>query len=158
MAFEKMGAFTFNHTRQPDELNSPADEVKKNFDSRGNELKTALNKIVDLLNSTVDGFSGADNVGATGKNGLTGTTVQALIDELKTLVDVKETPNGALEKANAAEVGAKNYAKSIVNAHIDNHIIPHEYIDTGTNPDFVGLVYALIIKDGTLYLEVLEND
>ena len=110
MAFEKMGAFTFNHTRQPDELNSPADEVKKNFDSRGNELKTALNKIVDLLNSTVDGSGGADNVGATAVDGLTGKTVQTILEEIKTLVDTKETPTGAQTKANTAESSAKTYA------------------------------------------------
>jgi len=110
MAFEKMGAFTFNHAEQPDELNVAADIAKANFDSRANELKTVLNKVVDLLNATTDGASGADNVGATAVDGLTGTTVQTILEELKTLVDAKETPTGAQAKANTAEEQAKTYA------------------------------------------------
>jgi hypothetical protein len=110
MAFEKMGIFTFNHAEQPDELNVAADIAKANFDSRANELKTVLNKVVDLLNATTDGASGADNVGATAVDGLTGTTVQTILEELKTLVDAKETPTGAQAKANTAEEQAKTYA------------------------------------------------
>ena len=89
MAFEKMGNFSFNHANQADELNLPADEAKAKFDSRANELKTAFNKVVDLLNATTDGASGADNVGATAIDGVTGTTVQAQMESMKGLVDGK---------------------------------------------------------------------
>ncbi len=87
MAFEKMGIFTFNHADQADELNLPADTAKQKFDSRASELKTAINKVVDLLNATTDGASGADNVGATAISGVTGTTVQAQMKSMKGLVD-----------------------------------------------------------------------
>ena len=89
MAFEKMGNFSFNHANQADELNLPADEAKAKFDSRANELKTAFNKVVDLLNATTDGASGADNVGATAIDGVTGTTVQTQMESMKGLVDGK---------------------------------------------------------------------
>jgi len=89
LAFEKMGNFSFNHANQADELNLPADEAKAKFDSRANELKTAFNKVVDLLNATTDGASGADNVGATAIDGVTGTTVQAQMESMKGLVDGK---------------------------------------------------------------------
>ena len=93
MAFEKMGNFTFNHADQADELNLPADTAKQKFDSRANELKTAFNKAVDLLNSTTAGNSGADNVGATAIDGVTGTTVQAQMKSMKGLVDGKAASN-----------------------------------------------------------------
>lgn len=89
MAFEKMGSFTFNHADQADELNLAADTVKQKFDSRASELKTAINKVVDLLNATTDGASGADNVGAAAISGVTGTTVQAQMKSMKGLVDGK---------------------------------------------------------------------
>jgi hypothetical protein len=89
MAFTKMGDFTFNHIDQPDELNIPADSAKEKFDSRAEELKTALNNAIDLLSSVTDGNSGADNVGATAIDDLTGENVQALLESLKTLVDGK---------------------------------------------------------------------
>ena len=89
MAFEKMGSFTFNHADQADELNLAADTAKQKFDSRASELKTAINKVVDLLNATTDGASGADNVGATAISGVTGTTVQAQMKSMKGLVDGK---------------------------------------------------------------------
>lgn len=89
MAFKKMGAFSFNHADQSDELNVPADIAKSNFDSRANELKDALNITIDLLNSTADGNSGADNVGATAISGVTGTSVQAQMESMKGLVDGK---------------------------------------------------------------------
>ncbi len=89
MAFEKMGSFTFNHADQADELNLAADTAKQKFDSRASELKTAINKVVDLLNATTDGASGADNVGAMAISGVTGTSVQAQMESMKGLVDGK---------------------------------------------------------------------
>jgi len=94
MAFEKMGTFSFNHINQPDELNLPADDTKAKFDSRANELKIALNKVVDLLNATTDGASGADNVGMTPISGLgAASNVQAVVEALITRLNA--TTDGA---------------------------------------------------------------
>ena len=62
MAFTPMGDFTFNHTDNIDKPNKAASLNKSEFDSRGAELKTALNAVVALLNAVTDGASGADNV------------------------------------------------------------------------------------------------
>jgi hypothetical protein len=83
MALQKMGNFTFNHVNQTDELGLTADEAKEKFDSRGEELKTALNNAVDALNATADGNSGADNVGATAVEGWPGSSVQAILESAK---------------------------------------------------------------------------
>jgi hypothetical protein len=83
MALQKMGNFTFNHVNQTDELGLTADEAKEKFDSRGEELKTALNNAVDALNATADGNSGADNVGATPVEGWPGSSVQAILESAK---------------------------------------------------------------------------
>jgi hypothetical protein len=83
MAFQKMGNFTFKHVDQTDELGLTADEAKEKFDSRGEELKTALNNAVDALNATADGNSGADNVGATAVEGWPGSSVQAILESAK---------------------------------------------------------------------------
>lgn len=83
MAFQKMGNFTFKHIDQTDELGLTADEAKEKFDSRGEELKTALNNAVDALNATADGNSGADNVGATAVEGWPGSSVQAILESAK---------------------------------------------------------------------------
>lgn len=82
-----MGDFTFNHVAQQDDLykSMSAEQIKQAFDSRGNELKTVVNNLIDALQAT----TGAGNIGATTIEGLTGTTVQSLIESLKTLVDGK---------------------------------------------------------------------
>jgi hypothetical protein len=89
MPLQKMGAFSFNHTEAPDDLNSiyTATEIKEKWDSRANELRTTINTVIDALSSTVDGDSGANGVKATTINGLEGTDLQTLIESLKSFVD-----------------------------------------------------------------------
>jgi parallel beta-helix repeat protein len=53
LAFTKMSDFTFKHVNQPDNATVPANTAKANFDSRGNELRTALNNLIDELNSKI---------------------------------------------------------------------------------------------------------
>ena len=93
MPLEKMGNFSFDHTNQQDDLYKVMDaqEVKEAFDSRGNELKAVLNKLIDQLGSVADGNSGADNVKMTPIDGLDGNTAQALAEDLKKYVDSIKT-------------------------------------------------------------------
>ena len=104
MAFTKMGNFTFNHAEQPDKLNLPAAETKAKFDSRANELKTAFNAAVDLLNATAAGDSGADNVGAAAIDGIEGASVQAQMVGMKGYVDAHKA-----ETANSTTVHGLRY-------------------------------------------------
>jgi hypothetical protein len=89
MPLQQMNDFTFKHSEQVDALYKvlSSTEIKQKFDSRGVELRDFINSLVTQLNSTTDGDSGADNIGATAVAGLSGTTVQAILEELKTFID-----------------------------------------------------------------------
>ena len=91
MAITSMGSFTFDYTIQPDDQNSvySATQVKEKFNSRGDELRTFLNGLVDIFNSTADGSSGADNIAMTPISGITAAanTTQAIAEALKTYAD-----------------------------------------------------------------------
>lgn len=85
MPFTKMGTFTFDHTNQQDDLYKAksAAEIKAAFDSRGNELKTTINNLIDALQAT----TGAGNIGTAPIVGVGGTTVQSMLESLKTLIN-----------------------------------------------------------------------
>lgn len=95
MPLTKQGNFTFNHVDQQDDLykSKSALEIKQAFDSRANELKTTLNDLIDSLTSFTDGNSGADNIGATAIQDLTGNTVQSIIKNLRDIL--KSVTSGA---------------------------------------------------------------
>src|SRR6187455_2462591 len=68
-----------------------AAQLKAKFDLAATLLKTYLNSThLTELASVTDGSSGADNIGATAISGLTGATVQTLLESIKTLLDLKE--------------------------------------------------------------------
>lgn len=52
-----------------------------------NKVKDIINRIVEILKSTADGYSGADFISATNIAGLEGVTVQALLESLKKFID-----------------------------------------------------------------------
>lgn len=80
-----MGNFSFNHSDQQDDLYKvySAQEIKQFFDSRGEELKQALNSLITVLQQTVNGDSGADNIKATPISDLSGNTVQAILQSIR---------------------------------------------------------------------------
>ena len=66
-----------------------AEALKAAFDSNANEIKPALNGLIDDL----AGIGGAAYIGIQTIAGLTGTTVQAALEALKALIDALETPD-----------------------------------------------------------------
>lgn len=86
---DKLLSFTKKVQDLADKPNSTmsAAEVKAQFDAAPDELRLAFNQLIDDLQSVVDGDSGADNIGASAITGLTGTTVQSLLESLKGLDD-----------------------------------------------------------------------
>lgn len=69
-------------------------QLQAKFDEASNLIKTYLNStLLNELSSTVDGSSGADNIGATAINDLTGTTIQALLESLRN--NLKSTVDGS---------------------------------------------------------------
>jgi hypothetical protein len=80
-----------------------AAQLKAKFDEGGTALKTYINDtLIPALESTTDGSSGADQIGATAITELTGTTVQSLLESLKTYIDnaiLGAIPNGSITDA-----------------------------------------------------------
>lgn len=89
MPLDKLLSFTKKVQDLADKPNATmtAAQVKAQFDAAPDELRLAFNALIDDLSSVVDGDSGADNVGATTIVGLTGGSVQSLLEALKTLDD-----------------------------------------------------------------------
>lgn len=100
MALEKLLTFTKKVADLADKPNATmsAPQVKEYFDAAPTELKLALNKLIDDLQSVVDGNSGADNIKATSVPGLTGDNVQALLESLKLNLDLKANSANTLTK------------------------------------------------------------
>lgn len=88
MTFDKMGNFTFDHSNQQDDLYKvkSAQEIKNAFDSRGNELKEALNRLIDQLGSSQVGNSAASNIGVTPFS-TSPNNLQGMIEWLKVQID-----------------------------------------------------------------------
>lgn len=147
MPLEKFAGFTFNHVDQEDTPDLTPEQVKAAFDSRGVDLKTFLDSLIDILNSTTDGASGADNIAATAIADLDGATVQALLESLKDYIDATSidgvsnpgadidlvggtgitiTPDNVSKKITVTATG-----ESVPAAHAESHISGDDVI-TGT--------------------------
>lgn len=105
MPFEKFTGFTFSHAAQDDTPDLTPAEVKAAFDSRGGDLKTYLDALIDALNSTTSGSSGADKLGMTKIAGLTGETAQTIVGALKAYVDATSLDGVSNPGANIDLVG-----------------------------------------------------
>ena len=127
MSLDTMDDFTFKHTEQADNISGvyTAAQIKTYYDSRGVELRTFINALVGILNSVTDGSSGADNVSATAISGLSGGTVQALLEALKTALDntvLGQIPDNTLTTAkyqNGSVTAAKCAADVATQAELD---------------------------------------
>lgn len=77
---------------EPDNLNSKytGEQIKDLLMKNPEHLKKFIEELIDKLNSTTDGASGADNIGATALNGITGATVQTILEALKAHVDLND--------------------------------------------------------------------
>lgn len=81
----------------PSQAGFTAAQLKAAFDAIANqEVKTAINGIIDDLLAVTDSGSGADNIGLTAIADLNGTTVQAVIESLRNkLKSVVDGTSGA---------------------------------------------------------------
>lgn len=70
-------------SNRPSEDGLTPAQLKALFDGRTDkEVKDAINNIIDDLSATEDGASGADNIGVTTISGITGNTVQGVLEGL----------------------------------------------------------------------------
>ena len=98
----KITTWTNPIVNEADRPQRSAADMKAIFDSNSNQLKKALNDLIDAL-----GQSGGGDIGAS-VEGMAGNNVQALIAELKGLIDAIEEYTDSLKTPNgAANVGAE---------------------------------------------------
>jgi hypothetical protein len=73
---------------EPSETPLTAAQLKAAFDYLVTKvIGPRINDILDLLVAVTDSASGADNIGATAISGVTGATVQAILEDLKDQID-----------------------------------------------------------------------
>jgi hypothetical protein len=87
--FEKLVSFTKKVANLPDRPSLNPAELKAQFDAAPDEVRVYLNKLIDALQKTTSGDSGAKNVGATSLSGVTGSDVQSILEGLKKYSDEK---------------------------------------------------------------------
>ena len=83
MPFVTKDTFTFNHAAQVDYPAWTPTQTKADLDARSEELRLALNVVVNALNAT----TAAGLVGAVAPTGLVGSDVQTILSALKTAID-----------------------------------------------------------------------
>ncbi|MFS0904124.1 pyocin knob domain-containing protein [Priestia aryabhattai] len=94
MTFQKINGFSKKVANLPDVPTLSAAELKAYFDSSPEEVRVALNNLIDALGNAVDGDSGADGIGVTNISGVTGNTVQTILESLKGIIDTKTDKTG----------------------------------------------------------------
>jgi hypothetical protein len=87
MAFTEFETDTANISKLSDRPNQndglSSAQLKGRFDKAGNDIKTYINDVLlEELERTTDGDSGADNIGATAVGDGTATTVQGILEEI----------------------------------------------------------------------------
>ena len=86
MAYPTKDSFTFDHEVQLTYPGWTDEQTKQNMNARGEELRLALNAVVELLNATTDGTSGADSLGIPETIAGSGTSVRDRADWLYTQI------------------------------------------------------------------------
>ena len=90
----KITSFVQPVTSLDDKPQMTAAALKAAFDSNSNELRPALNGVIDDLSGT----GGAGEIGVTAISGVDGTTVQLVLVALKALIDLCDTTEEVDEK------------------------------------------------------------
>jgi hypothetical protein len=124
MPLEKLLAFTQDVSDLADKPSTSlsAVQVKAIFDAAPNEVRVYLNQLIDDLQSVVDGDSGADNINVTAITGLTGDTVQALLEALKVYADTKSNSLDVYTKTllDGGQLDNRYYTETELQSAIDS--------------------------------------
>jgi hypothetical protein len=116
MGFKDFEGFSFKHVNNP--LNPNTDQ-RSNFDSRGDELAAYIKSfIIDVLNSTANGTSGADNLGATPITDGAPSTTQGVLSWLYTqILEVSRAgvADGAITDSKLADKDIQIFTDAIIN-------------------------------------------
>jgi hypothetical protein len=126
-----MGAFTVDFTTYADKPNKTAAQMKAALDSHGDELKTYLNDtLLDELEASTDGSSGADSLGMTQltNNGSATKTAQAQAEALDAAIGERAYTEqnyvtdgeSAAKSLDALDMRAKDNADNLSDHLADN--------------------------------------
>jgi hypothetical protein len=112
----------------PDKPNTlvSAQALKEYFDSSPEELRQALNGLIDNLLSVEAGDSGADNIGISAIADLNGTTVRALIQSLRDILKSTTDSASGADFVNATTISGLSGTTvqallEALKAYIDTH-------------------------------------
>ncbi|MBS4173470.1 hypothetical protein [Bacillus sp. FJAT-49736] len=102
MPLKQMDKFTFNHSDQQDALYSvyTANQIKSLFDSRGEELRIALNLLITALLST----EGASNIGTSSIQDVDGVNVQEMLKSVRDKLKSKADGSSGADYVNATAI------------------------------------------------------
>jgi len=133
-----MADYSFKYQDHDANLSSiyTADELKVLLDSMPKEARDFINGLVGIFNSITDGSSGADNIAMTAVSGLSGATVQAIVESLKTALDeavLGAIADGSLttaKYANGSVTAAKCAADVATQAELDTEASSRSSADT----------------------------
>lgn len=154
MPLEKLNAFTkkvSDLSDKPNETMTTA-QVKAQFDAAPEELRVYLNKLIDVLQSTATGDSGADNIKMAPID-TSPDNVRGAIQWLKDQMDIAQV--GELLDGSVTDEKLSNNETDIkarFNKH-ENEEMPHTFVDNG-----VTYRYGWRTDDGVLkfiYEEVI---
>ena len=87
MPFKKIDALSHPIASLPDRMDNEAAFLKRYFDGSPTQLMAAHNDLIDTLEATGPGMSGAETIGSAPIAGLPGNTVHSQLAKLKSLVD-----------------------------------------------------------------------
>lgn len=102
MALNQMDNFTFAHSNQQDAIYTQytAQQIKALFDSRGDELRTALNLLITSLNSV----NGASNIGTSTIQDIDGANIQAMLQSIRDKLKSKADGASGADYINATTI------------------------------------------------------
>lgn len=80
--FEKLVSFTKKVADLSDRPSLNSSELKAHFDSAPDEVRQYLNKLIEALQRTTAGDSGAKNIGVTAISGVAGTDIQTVLEAM----------------------------------------------------------------------------
>lgn len=137
MALTQMDDFTFKHSSQIDALYTQytANQIKSLFDSRGVELRTALNLLITALSST----NGASDIGTSTIQDIGGANIQAMLQSIRDkLKSVSDGTSGA-DFVNATSIAglSGSTVQSLLEAlktYVDTYNTNHK-LSTSTDHD-----------------------
>jgi len=153
MAFTEFETDTANISKLSDRPNQndglSSAQLKGRFDKAGNDIKTYINDVLlEELERTTDGDSGADNIGATAVGDGTATTVQGILEEIDADVTALDSASVHLTEAETI-AGVKTFSDSpiVPTPTTDTQASTKKYVDDkdGARKTYVDNLDALAV-------------